>query len=52
MLEAEDGFVVRVHPDGRKEKVKQIEPPIQARRGMIFHLNSSVQEDVAAYRAK
>jgi len=52
VLEAEDGFVVRVHPDGRKEKVKQIEPPIQARRGMIFHLNSSVQEDVAAYRAK
>jgi len=52
VLEAEDGYVVRVYPDGRKEKVKEIDPPTQARRGMIFHLNASVMEDAAAYLAK
>lgn len=52
VLEAENGFVVRVYPDGRKEKVKEIEPPTQLRRGMIFHLSSSVLEDMVPYSAK
>lgn len=52
VLQAEDGFVVRVYPDGRKEKVKEIERPTPARRGIVFHLNSSVMEGVAVRAAK
>ncbi|HEY1053068.1 MAG TPA: hypothetical protein VGE39_25030 [Prosthecobacter sp.] len=52
VLQAENGFVVRVYPDGRKEKVKEIEPPRQLRRGMIFHLSAPVMEDAVAYNSK
>ena len=35
VLQSEGGFVVRVYPDGRKEMVKQIEPPIRVKSGTI-----------------
>lgn len=36
VLQSEDGFVVRVFPDGRKEVVKQIEPPTHVVAGTIY----------------
>lgn len=36
VLQSEGGFVVRVHPDGRKEVVKQIEPPIHVKSGTRY----------------
>jgi hypothetical protein len=38
VLQSEGGFVVRVYPDGRKEMVKQIEPPIRVKSGTIYTL--------------
>ncbi len=29
VLQSENGFIYRVYPDGRKELVKRIDPPIQ-----------------------
>ena len=39
VLQSEGGFVFRVFPDGRKEVVKQIEPPTPAIAGAIYTLN-------------
>ena len=36
VLQSEGGFIYRVHPDGRKELVKEIEPPMTATRGTIY----------------
>ena len=36
VLQSEGGFVVRVHPDGRKEVVKPIEPPTRVKSGTIY----------------
>ncbi|MDH4477585.1 MAG: hypothetical protein QE274_14015 [Verrucomicrobiaceae bacterium] len=36
VLQAEGGFVVRVFPDGRKEVVKEIEPPTRLKSGSIY----------------
>jgi hypothetical protein len=36
VLQSEGGFIYRVHPDGRKELVKQIEPPTPAVAGSKF----------------
>ncbi|WP_395718095.1 hypothetical protein [Prosthecobacter sp.] len=36
VLQSEGGFVVRVYPDGRKEVVKQIEPPIRVKSGTVY----------------
>jgi hypothetical protein len=36
VLQSEGGFVVRVYPDGRKEVVKQIEPPTRVKSGTIY----------------
>jgi len=36
VLQAEGGFVVRVFPDGRKELVKEIEPPTRLKSGSIY----------------
>jgi hypothetical protein len=36
VLQSEGGFVVRVYPDGRKEVVKQIEPPIRVKSGALY----------------
>lgn len=36
VLQSEDGFILRVYPDGRKERVKQIEPPTLAEPGTIL----------------
>lgn len=36
VLQTEGSFVVRVFPDGRKEVVKQIEPPTQVKPGTIY----------------
>ena len=33
VLQAEDGFIYRVFPDGRKELVKEIEPPTRVTPG-------------------
>ncbi len=38
VLQSEGGFVVRVYPDGRKEVVKQIEPPIRVKSGTLYTL--------------
>lgn len=38
VLQSEDGFVVRVFPDGRKEVVKQIEPPTHVVAGTIYNI--------------
>lgn len=36
VLQSEGAFVYRVFPDGRKEVVKQIEPPIPAKPGTVY----------------
>jgi hypothetical protein len=36
VLQAEGGFVMRVFPDGRKEVVKEIEPPTRLKSGTIY----------------
>ncbi|MCX6856119.1 MAG: hypothetical protein NTV80_14560 [Verrucomicrobia bacterium] len=36
VLQSEGGFVIRVFPDGRKEVVKQIEPPTRVKSGTIY----------------
>lgn len=36
VLQTEDGVVLRVFPDGRKEVVKKIEPPTPAKPGTIY----------------
>ncbi len=36
VLQSEDGCVVRVYPDGRKEWVKRIEPPTSVTAGAIY----------------
>lgn len=36
VLQTEGAFVVRVFPDGRKEVVKQIEPPTSVNPGTIY----------------
>lgn len=33
VLQSEDGFILRVYPDGHREVVKQIEPPTLATPG-------------------
>ncbi|MBK8038549.1 MAG: hypothetical protein IPK22_15680 [Verrucomicrobiaceae bacterium] len=38
VLQSEGGFVVRVYPDGRKDVVKPIEPPIRVKSGTIYTL--------------
>jgi len=39
VLQSEGGFVFRVFPDGSKEVVKQIEPPIPVKAGAIYILS-------------
>jgi hypothetical protein len=36
VLQSEGAVVFRVYPDGRREVVKQIEPPIQVKSGSIY----------------
>ena len=36
VLQSEDGVIYEVFPDGRRAKVKQIEPPTQVVAGKIF----------------
>ena len=36
VLQSEGGFIYRQYPDGRKEKVKEIEPPTVATPGSRF----------------
>jgi len=36
VLQSENGLIVRVYPDGRKEPVKQIEPPTAVKRGTVL----------------
>jgi len=36
VLETEDGFIYEVFPDGRKQIVKQIEPPVYVEPGSKF----------------
>ncbi len=36
VLQSEDGWVVRVYPDGHKERVKRIEPPTSVTTGTIY----------------
>ena len=36
VLQSEGSFVFRVFPDGRKELVKQIEPPIRVKSGTLY----------------
>jgi hypothetical protein len=38
VLQSEGAFVIRVYPDGRKEVVKQIEPPTRMKSGTIYTL--------------
>jgi hypothetical protein len=38
VLQSEGAFVFRVYPDGRKEVVKQIEPPTRMKSGTIYTL--------------
>jgi hypothetical protein len=38
VLQSEGGFVFRVYPDGRKEVVKEIEPPTWVKTGTIYTL--------------
>ena len=38
VLQSEGSFVFRVFPDGRKEMVKQIEPPIRVKSGTVYTL--------------
>ena len=36
VLQSEGGFVVRVFPNGRKQRIKQLEPPTPAIPGTTF----------------
>jgi hypothetical protein len=36
VLQTEGGFMFRVFPDGRKEVVKQIDPPTPVKPGTIY----------------
>ena len=36
VLQTEGGFMFRVFPDGRKEVVKQIDPPTSVKPGTIY----------------
>jgi hypothetical protein len=36
VMQSEDGFLVEVHPDGRKERLKSIEPWIPVQAGAVF----------------
>lgn len=36
VLQSEGAFVIRVFPDGRKEVVKEIEPPTRVKSGTIY----------------
>jgi len=36
ILQSEGGFIYRVFPDGRKEQIKQIEPPVLVELGSKF----------------
>jgi len=36
VLQSEGGFIYRQYPDGRKEKVKEIEPPMPATPGSLY----------------
>ena len=36
VLQAEDGVIYRVQPDGRKERVKEIEPPTVVQIGTRY----------------
>lgn len=38
VLQSEEGVIYRVFPDGRKERVKEIEPPTHAVAGQIYTL--------------
>jgi hypothetical protein len=38
VLQTEGEFLVRVHPDGRKEVVKKVEPPVHTKIGTIITL--------------
>jgi len=38
VLQADGGAIYEVYPDGRREKVKEIEAPITVRRGEKFRL--------------
>ena len=36
VLQAEDGFIYEVFPDGSREVVKRIEPPIKVEVGVVY----------------
>lgn len=36
VLQSEDGFLLQVFPDGRKEIVKRIAPPTSVQLGTVF----------------
>ncbi|MDI1314800.1 hypothetical protein [Prosthecobacter sp.] len=36
VLQTEGAFVYRVFPDGHKEVIKQIEPPIRVKSGTVY----------------
>jgi hypothetical protein len=36
VLQTEGGFIVRVFPDGRKQRLKPVEPPTPVKPGTIF----------------
>lgn len=36
VLQTEDGVVLRVFPDGRREVVKKIEPPTPVKPGTVY----------------
>ncbi len=36
VLQSEGAFIYRVFPDGHKEVVKQIEPPIRVKPGTVY----------------
>jgi hypothetical protein len=38
VLQSEEGVIYRVFPDGRKERVKGIEPPTRVTAGRIYTL--------------
>ena len=38
VLQSEEGVIYRVFPDGRKERVKEIEPPTRVVPGRIYTL--------------
>jgi hypothetical protein len=36
VLQTEGGFIVRVFPDGRKQRLKPVEPPTPVKPGTTF----------------